>query len=80
MGFEFIKINKNLLFLKMKVMKLPVKAGFFIISELKLSTDYLMHSETFNFQKNSKLTTFSFENSDLTVFEHFSKTHNASNN
>ena len=47
-------------------MKLPVKAGFFIISELKISTDYLMHSETFNFQKNSKLTTFSFENSDLT--------------
>ena len=28
------------------------------------------HSETLNFRKNSKLTTFSLKNSDLTIFKH----------
>ena len=35
---------------------------------------------TLNFRKNSKSTTFSFENSDLSIFQLFSKTHCASNN
>ena len=39
------------------------------------SVNYSRHSETLNFWKNSKLTSFSFENSDFTVFKHFSKTH-----
>ena len=33
---------------------------------------YSRHSETLNFLKNSKLTSFSFKNSDFTVFKHFS--------
>ena len=41
--------------------------------------NYSRHSETLNFRKNSKLRTFSFENRDLTVFQHFSKAHCASN-
>ena len=41
--------------------------------------NYSWHSEILNFRKNSKSTTFSFENSDLTIFQPFSKTHCASN-
>ena len=42
--------------------------------------NYSRHSETLNFRKNSKSTSFSFENSNFTVFKHFSKTHCASKN
>ena len=42
--------------------------------------NYSRRSETFNFRKNSKSTTFSFENSDFAVFIHFSKTHCTSTN
>ena len=40
--------------------------------------NYSRHNEILNFRKNSKSTSFSFEKSDLTVFEHFSKTYCAS--
>ena len=42
--------------------------------------NYLRYSETLKFRKNSKSTSFSFENGDFTVFIHFSKTRCASNN
>ena len=42
--------------------------------------NYSSHSETWNFRKNSRSTSFSFENSDIIVFKHFSKTQCASNN
>ena len=38
------------------------------------------YSEILNFRKNSKSTSFSFENNNFTVFIHFSKIHCASNN
>ena len=34
--------------------------------------NYSRHTETLNFRKNSKSTSFSFENSNFTVFMHFS--------
>ena len=40
-----------------------------------LMVNYSRHSEILNFRKNSKSTSFSFENSDFTVFKHFSKIH-----
>ena len=42
--------------------------------------NYSSHSEILNFQKNSRSPSFSFKNSDFTVFKHFSKTHGASKN
>ena len=42
--------------------------------------NYARHSGTLNFRNNSKSSTFFFENSDLTIFKHFSKTHFASIN
>ena len=42
--------------------------------------NYSRHSETLNFRKNSKSTTFFLRNSDLTIFKHFSMSHCASNN
>ena len=42
--------------------------------------NYSRCSETLNFRKNSKSTSFSFENSDFTVFKHFLKTHCSSKN
>ena len=41
--------------------------------------NYSRYSETLNFRKNSKSTSFSFENSDFTAFMHCSKTRCASN-
>ena len=46
---------------------------------LKL-VNYSSHSEILNFHKISKLTSFSFKNSNFPVFKHFSKTHCASKN
>ena len=42
--------------------------------------NYSRHSEILNFRKNSKSTSFSFENSDLIVFKHVSNTHCDSKN
>ena len=42
--------------------------------------NYARHSGTLNFRNNSKSSTFFFENSDLIIFKHFSKTHFASIN
>ena len=38
------------------------------------------NSVSWNFRKDLKLTTFTFENSYFTVLKHFSKTHGVSNN
>ena len=35
--------------------------------------NYSRHGESLNFQKNSKSTTLSFENSDLSMFKHFER-------
>ena len=40
--------------------------------------NYSRHSEFLKFRKNSKSTSFSFQNSDFTGFKNFSKTHCAS--
>ena len=42
--------------------------------------NYSRHSEILNSRKNSKSTSFSFKNSDFTVFKNFSKTHCDSTN
>ena len=44
------------------------------------SVDYSSRSESLNIGIISKSVTFSFENDDLSMFKHFSKTHCASNN
>ena len=57
-------------------------SGPFMYSKIFLKTPLLAHIffrirgtavRLLNFRKNSKLTTFSFENSDLTVFKHFQR-------
>ena len=47
-------------------------ASFGTFCAVKL-VNYSRHSEILNFRKNSKSTSFSYENSDLTVFKHFFK-------
>ena len=43
------------------------------------SVHYSRRSETLNFRKNSKSTTFSFDSNDLSIFKHTSNTHCVSN-
>ena len=54
---------------------LKLVAHFFT---LLFGTFCVQIGQSFGARKNLKLTTFSFENSDFTVFKHFSKTHCAS--
>ena len=69
------------IFLKIVLRKLAVHIFTFLLAPFTSKlVNYSRHSETLNFRKNSKSTTFSFENSDLSIFQLFSKTHCASNN
>ena len=71
----------NKMFLKKTPQKLVANIFTLLLAPFASKmVNYSKHSETLNFRKNLKLTTFSFENSDLTVFKHFSKSHCASNN
>ena len=71
----------NKIFLKTLLQKLVAHISMLFLALFASKfVNQSRHSETLNFRKNSKLTSFSFENSDFTVFKHFSKTHCASQN
>ena len=71
----------NKIFLKKLLLKLVAHIFTLLLAPFALKLVYYLRSnEILNFRKNSKSSSFSFEDSDFTVFKHFSKTQCASKN
>ena len=74
--FESRPFMYNKTFLKKILQKLAAHIFTLLMAPFTSKlVNYSRDSETLNFRKNSKSTSFSFENSSFTVFIHFSKTH-----
>ena len=71
----------NKIFLKKFLLKLVAPIFTLLLAPLALKlVNYSRPSEFLKLRKNSKLTSFSSDNTDFTVFKYFSKTHCASKN
>ena len=78
--FDSRSFMYNNIFLKKLLEKLVAIIYTLLLAHFVFKlVNYSKLSEILNFRKNSKSTSFSFENSDFTVFIHFSKNHFSNN-